>query len=190
VETKICEYCGDIIFRKKNDRSSHWEKRKYCNYSCSTTQRNRNKDPFHLDPVSRCKFLLTRTKTNEKGCLIWLGSKNKQGYGSAIVSGKVRRVHRVIYEYLVCDVPENMDVCHSCDNPSCINPEHLFLGTVSDNMQDMLRKGRAKFWGKVPLDPLLKEEVRKSVVRGTPKKVIANELKISLQSVYNLCVNL
>lgn len=51
-------------------------------------------------------------------------------------------IHRLIYEECFGEIPDDMDVCHKCDNTHCINPEHLFLGTVSNNMQDMMQKGR------------------------------------------------
>lgn len=75
-------------------------------------------------------------------CWIWKAYCNKRGYGQFGHFDKVLKAHRVAYEITYGKVPNNLEVCHHCDNPSCVNPKHLFLGTHSDNMQDESRKGR------------------------------------------------
>lgn len=74
-------------------------------------------------------------------CWIWTAGKNKKGYGQIKVSGKQEGAHRLSFTLYKGD-PSGMIVCHSCDNPSCVNPQHLWLGTPKDNMQDKERKGR------------------------------------------------
>lgn len=76
------------------------------------------------------------------GCWLWMGSAiNKKGYGYIRADQKSQQAHRVVYKFYVCD-PGNNLVLHKCDNPSCVNPEHLFLGTVLDNNRDRHQKGR------------------------------------------------
>lgn len=77
-----------------------------------------------------------------EGCWIWLGSSDKDGYGIKRFNGKQGRAHRASYFSFKGEIPEGMCVCHKCDKPSCINPEHLWLGTISDNSIDMYEKGR------------------------------------------------
>lgn len=76
------------------------------------------------------------------GCWLWTAALDSKGYG-VIGTGphKVDRAHRVSYRLFKGD-PTGLDVCHRCDTPACVNPDHLFLGTAKDNIQDMIRKGR------------------------------------------------
>jgi hypothetical protein len=77
-------------------------------------------------------------------CWPWLGCKNLKGYGNFRI-GKLRyKAHRVAWELTYGPIPECLCCCHHCDNPACVNPKHLFLGTDQDNMDDMEVKGRAK----------------------------------------------
>lgn len=76
-------------------------------------------------------------------CWEWQGHINDSGYGDMRCgSGPLLRAHRVSYEIHKGHIPANLLVCHSCDNPRCVNPNHLWLGTDADNMKDMDQKGR------------------------------------------------
>jgi DNA-binding transcriptional regulator YiaG len=77
------------------------------------------------------------------GCWLWLGSEHgSNGYGAIKVDGKSMPAHRYSYQRFVGEIPVGMFVCHRCDNPSCVNPYHLFLGTHQDNTDDKVRKNR------------------------------------------------
>lgn len=88
-----------------------------------------------------------RLQPGPNGCIVWTGSTSKNGYGrlsrGAATAGWTG-THRVSWELANGPIPDDMYVLHHCDNPPCCNPEHLFLGTLSDNTQDMLAKGRAR----------------------------------------------
>ena len=186
METKTCKCCGNTITRKRTDKLSAWKRRKYCDYSCATRQRNLDRDPDRGNPKSRCMTLLSKTIVSKEGCMEWQGAIGSGGYGQAIIDGVNWKVHRAVYNFLVAPVPEDMEVCHRCDNPSCINPEHLFLGTTSDNMKDMIFKGRGRRWGKPMLSRDTREKILCRVRDGISKSNVATEFNVSYQTVYNI----
>lgn len=81
------------------------------------------------------------------GCWLWTGTTNNQGYGKMTISKKgtktYPRAHRVSYELFNGPIKSGLIVCHKCDTPSCVNPDHLFIGSVKDNVQDSIKKGRS-----------------------------------------------
>jgi len=89
------------------------------------------------------RFNKKYTKVVTTGCWEWNGPFTRGNYGTFTVNKKQYRAHRYAYSTLVGEIPENMLVCHKCDNPKCVNPEHLFLGSHLDNNHDMHSKGRA-----------------------------------------------
>ena len=89
-------------------------------------------------------ILKNKYKKDSSGCWIWQRSKNEKGYGRIQVKGKMWAAHRLSFTLYKGNILKGMVVCHSCDNPSCINPAHLWLGTMGENMLDMMKKGRGR----------------------------------------------
>jgi len=94
------------------------------------------KDLEKLPERIRKKFIVK----NE--CWVWTGHRNRQQYGAVYWNKTSCRAHRVVYEILVGKIPPGKLICHKCDNPPCVNPDHLFVGTQVENIQDSLKKGR------------------------------------------------
>lgn len=79
-------------------------------------------------------------------CWVWTRDTYNYGYGKlSIGKSKQIRAHRYMYEKTYGEIPKGMNVLHKCDNPKCVKPEHLFLGTQKDNVSDMMRKGRGGY---------------------------------------------
>jgi hypothetical protein len=101
----------------------------------------RKRAPQGMPPVQKVDWI--GWTEDENGCWIWNGRRDRDGYGLMDdLRGVPVAVHRVAYGKWVGSIPDGLVVMHSCDNPPCINPEHLGFGTQVDNLQDMWRKGR------------------------------------------------
>lgn len=96
----------------------------------------------------------------ENGCIEWAKQKDTDGYGRISINNYPHMVHRVSYELYIGPIPPGVLVCHSCDNPSCFNPEHLFLGSCAENLKDMVLKGRKPRGEKVHNSKLTENQVK------------------------------
>lgn len=131
----------------------------------------------------------------ESGCWEWTGYRNREGYAMASSGGsRTELVHRIVYRLCVGDLPTGVCVCHRCDNPPCVNPAHLFLGTHRDNMRDAATKQRLRprdsRGEKNPGAKLTEDDVRQirakaAAGEGTPgiQMQLANEFGVSTKTI-------
>jgi hypothetical protein len=141
--------------------------------------------------VYKCLDVAARLESNsipvtECGCLIWLGGLNNMGYGRLGVDGKgMKYAHRAAWEQKHGKIPDRLNVLHRCDIPTCINPDHLFLGSHADNVADKTRKGRQLRGEDIGNSKLTEKEVmeiRSSVigVNETARRTGMSPMTISL----------
>lgn len=123
------------------------------------------------------------TVVAENGCHIFTGTKDECGYGRIGKDGRYPRVHREMWEKHYGEIPSGLCVCHRCDTPACINPDHLFLGTHADNMADRASKGRYNNHGeKNPSAKLTELEVaciKALLVEGVSQAALGREFGVS-----------
>jgi len=124
----------------------------------------------------------------ECGCWILMTSTDTSGYARLGVNGKLRLAHRVSWEVHIGPIPEGVCVLHRCDTPSCVNPNHLFLGTKRDNTQDCINKKRRPVFNGEPhgMSLLSEEDVLKIRVDKRFQKSIAIEYGIDRTTVSDI----
>jgi hypothetical protein len=129
IGTLVCEKC-----KKSFSAKSYQVRRKqrFCSPECRYG-------------TAEERFFSKIKKDSKTGCWIWIGSRVSNRYGGMIVNFKHMLAHRYSYELHNGKIKNDLYVCHKCDNGFCVNPDHLFLGTQKDNMDDMIKKGRGFF---------------------------------------------
>src|SRR5262245_10555438 len=124
--TRICDHCGiPFTIRKGWFSFFHNAPQRFCSEACS--QAARRSDPAQV--------LWSRADMSGD-CWIWTGPTTPNGYGRTSFGGRKEYAHRAAWILIYGSIPENMLVCHICDNRLCIRPDHLFLGTNDDNNKD------------------------------------------------------
>jgi hypothetical protein len=126
--TRDCLYCGKPF-------TTEQPKIRHCSRSCGRLGR------VERDAEAVVERFWDRVQKGD-GCWEWVGSRQSQGYGRHYLRGKMIPAHRFSWELHFGPIPDDLWVLHTCDNPPCCNPDHMFLGYPIDNIEDMVNKGR------------------------------------------------
>ena len=134
--------------------------------------------------------LLSKVAYGFSDCWTFIGALTSDGYGILHGHGE-KLAHRASYKEFCGSIPQSMMVLHKCDNPMCVNPEHLFVGTHADNMRDMKNKGRAHrpIGSKNPKSKINSEsasQIRLLFASGESTKSLALKFPISQSSIYRI----
>jgi hypothetical protein len=118
-------------------------------------------------------------------CIEWTGPLDGKGYGKQRIQGRLVGSHRLAFAAAHGPIPVGLDVLHRCDNPPCVNPDHLFLGTAADNARDMVAKGRQRNGRSARLTVAAVCEIR---ALGTTESasVLARRFGVSARSIYRV----
>jgi len=124
---------------------------------------------------------------NPEVCWEWLGAGKGNGYGQVrgAQSGNTT-AHRRSFELFCGQIPDGLDVCHSCDNRFCVNPDHLFAGTRAENMADMKAKGRGVAGCRKHLKEATVQEIRRRLNQGVPMRRISDSLNVNYATVTSI----
>lgn len=94
------------------------------------------------------RFLAKTSSVKTMGCWEWIGGKYSNGYGGFRFNSKFQRAHRVAYQLFIGPISDGLCVLHHCDNPGCVRPDHLYMGTHQDNMNDKKERGKVAKGGR------------------------------------------
>ena len=166
VQTKTCAGCGATFARPPGMWNCKWATRKHCRLDCRKTI-----------PVE-VRF---RARVDSSGgpdaCWLWMASRDSKGYGKfgdrRIYSPAL--AHRFAWELANGPIPKGLLVRHTCDNPPCVNPKHLEVGTYEDNANDMVIRGRS---GLAKLNVELVQTIRRRLSQGERRSTLAREFGV------------
>jgi hypothetical protein len=171
-EQAICEYCTEQFVPARKGR-------RFCGIRCSA--RYARSQRRYVRATIEERFWKYVAKGEPGSCWEWQGAKDHHGYGrlnSPGHSGPVLKAHRVSYEIHAGPIERGLHVLHSCDNPPCVNPAHLRLGSPADNTEDRLSRGRGRSGGRYIHSDETVEAVRRALADGLSYSEIAGLLGV------------
>jgi hypothetical protein len=122
----------------------------------------------------------------ESGCWIWIGGLRENGYGYHAFNGKKEQAHRISWEIYKGPIPQGKFVLHKCDVRPCVNPDHLFIGTQKDNIQDCIQKGRIANGERIGNSLLTEDQVSKIKNDHRSYRVIAKDFHVEATAIFRI----
>lgn len=189
---------GRLVAVRPHDQTSRWKWRWLCQCDCGNEHIVRGSDLTssktrscgcvqHRQPDATIRFETNYIPEPNSGCWLWLGATLGKGYGQMQLGRSAdkqeRLAHRVAWRLFKGPIPEGLDVLHHCDVPSCVNPDHLFLGTDFDNMKDMRDKGRDRF-EEAMLTIVDIEDIKRRSANGETLKQLAKAYSVSTTTIH------
>jgi hypothetical protein len=177
--TRTCRGCGNEFDR--TDRQFRlMSAGEFCSRGCYHASRSKATPDAFYD----------NTDVLDSGCMVWRGQKNRNGYGRVSVAGRLLAAHRHSWRLNHGDIPSGMHVCHRCDNPPCVNPDHLFVGTAKDNANDKFAKNRGSGKGARPGAQHHNARLTEDVVREIRYRASTGESQKSIRESLGMCSSL
>jgi hypothetical protein len=140
----------------------------------------KKRPPLHCSLAEKLAFY-SRVEAN--GCRVWIGSRCGRGYGRVFYDGRVWQASHLAFELAHGPLPEGKIACHTCDNPPCIEGEHLFAGTHADNAADKIAKGRQSRGQGHGAAKLTEEQALAITNDDRPQRLIARDFGVAQSTV-------
>jgi hypothetical protein len=185
IPPRTCEHCGETYYRYVPPCLAE---PKFCSRACFHADVAVNGHPSKgRNKPWQDRFWKFVTPTTADECWEWQGMRHQQGYGRISTQGRgVLPAHRASYILAHGEIPAGLHILHRCDNPPCVNPAHLFLGTHDDNMRDMAAKGRAVSRPRIKVPQETVNRVRELRAQGLTGSQIAAATGVKPGYVYDL----
>lgn len=174
-----CPVCHRTFTRKPSDIAQ--SKTRYCSIACKAVGQS-------VPKASPAERFWRHVRKSEDGCWLWEGAHLKKGYGrlTIVARKQVATAHRFSWELHYGTIPDGMDVCHRCNNPRCVRPDHLYLATPAKNTRDWIRDTGGKLGSRHHGTHLTESEVlaiRARAARGERGSDLASEFGLSKAAV-------
>ena len=157
--------------------------------SCGCLKAERSAINMRKMRLQKCGSLMDRFFSRfvqlANGCWQWRSHTDKDGYGLLPGNGRATRAHRLSYEIHNGKILDGLIICHRCDNPGCVNPDHLFVGTQKDNAQDALKKRRHYVGEKNGRSKLTKEIVKEILHSSLSSQQLADKFGVTKRTINN-----